>query len=87
MQTQTETQLVHSFARNQEERIQIILRKYKDKYYVDLRVWFQTEEDSTLRPTKRGISLALEQLPELRKGMERLLKAAEKFRGAEKDAL
>jgi hypothetical protein len=82
-----ERHLIHSFPRSEEEKVQLALRKYRGRYYMDLRIWFQTEENPTLRPTKKGISLSLEHLPELRKGMERLAKAAEKFHVAEEVAL
>ena len=84
---QGETHLIHSFPKSEAEKIQIAIRKYKGKHYIDLRVWFQTEENATFFPSKRGISLSLDLLPELRKGMERLLKAADKFRQPEELAV
>ena len=83
MKDQGETHLIHSFSKNNEETVQLALRKYKGKQYIDLRVWFQPEGASNLIPSKKGISLYLEHLPELKKGMERLLKAADKFRVSE----
>ena len=77
-----EIQLVHAFPRGKGEEVQVSIRKYKGKHYADLRIWFQGKNESTFYPTKKGISIFLEQIPELRKGMDRLSKAAEKYRFA-----
>ena len=73
-------QLIYAFPRMQGEEIQINLQKYKDKYYIDLRLWYQPKNESVLRPTKKGIFVAVEKLPELRKGLDRMSKATEKLR-------
>lgn len=80
-----QSQLIYSFPRAKGEEIQIALRKYKGKHYVDLRIWFQGKNETSFYPTKKGVSFFLEQIPELRKGMERLSKAAEKFRFAKEE--
>ena len=81
-----QTQVLYAFPRAKGEEIQISLRKFKGKFYIDLRLWFQAKEDSTLHPTKKGVFFSLERLPELRKGIDRLSKAAEKLRFSESTA-
>ncbi len=75
-----ESRLVYSFERGQNEEIQISVSKYKSRYYMDLRVWFKPEDQESFYPTKKGISVALDHLPELRKGLERVSKVSEKIR-------
>jgi len=75
-----ESRLIYAFPRGQDEEVQIAVRKYKSRYYMDLRVWFKAKGEDALYPSKKGISIALDQLPELRKGMDRLSKASEKLR-------
>ena len=76
---EAESQLIHSFSRNQHEKINLSLRKYKGKHYVDFRLWFQTKTDPTYRPTTKGITFPLELLTEFNQGMNRLLKVRDKL--------
>lgn len=68
--------LVYSFQKNPEEEIRFSLREYKDRRYLDLRLWFQPSNGGDYRPTKKGLTLSVEHLPELKKGLERAAKAA-----------
>ena len=71
----TETQFAHSFIKKPGEKIQVALRRFKGKYYVDLRLWFQ-EEAGKFLPSRKGVSFDLEHLPEFRRGIDELAKAA-----------
>ncbi len=62
----------HCFPRSATEEIQMALRQYRGKYYVDLRLWFQPKDNSSMRPTKKGISIAAEQLSDLKEGIHSL---------------
>ena len=75
-----ETHPIHSFTKNEDEEVRLNVRKYNGKYYIDLRIWFQGRESKGYRPTKKGVFFSIEHFPELKKGVERLAKAAEKFR-------
>lgn len=46
------------------ETARVTLRRYKDRWLVDLRRWFRGD-DGELRPSNKGISLAVEHLPQL----------------------
>lgn len=74
-----EERLVYRFQKNQDEEVRISLREYKDRRYLDLRIWFQPSGGGDLHPTKKGLFLALEYVPELRKGLERAEKLREEL--------
>ena len=64
--------LVYSFPRCEGEDIQVAVRKYKGKYYVDVRLWYLSKNEQTLLPTKKGVSFPIEKALELQKAAERL---------------
>ena len=66
-----EDRIVHSFQKNPEEEIRFTLREYKERHYLDLRLWYQPSNGGDYFPTKKGITFALEFLPELKKGLEK----------------
>lgn len=74
-----EAQLIYAFPRTPGEEIQIAVKKFKGKYYVDLRLWFQDKKDREFHPTKKGVFFSVERIPDLQKGVDRLSKAAERF--------
>jgi len=65
-----EPRLVHRFQKNPEEEVRFSLREYKARKYLDLRLWFQPANGVDYVPTKKGLTLSLEFLPELKKGLE-----------------
>lgn len=75
-----ENQILYQFARNQDERVYFSLREYKQRKYIDLRIFYQPKDGDEMRPTKKGVTLSLELLPELKKGIvaceKKLLAAA-----------
>ena len=72
-----ESRLIYTFPRGLGEEIQIALRKYHGKHYIDIRVWFQEKKSKEFRPTRKGISFPAPLTPELKRGVERFLKATE----------
>ncbi len=78
--SQPDNQVIHAFDRSRHEKVQITVRKFNEKYYVDLRVWFQTKEDPTYKPTRKGLSFKLDYLSELNQGIQRLMSVREKYR-------
>jgi single-stranded DNA-specific DHH superfamily exonuclease len=69
-------QVIHTFQKNKEEEVRFSIREYKERQYFDVRVWFLSGEGGEYHPTKKGITLSLELLPELRKGIERVSRQA-----------
>ena len=74
-----ELRLIHSFSRNENENVQIFLKKYNQKYYIDLRVWFK-EAEGSLKPTRKGITFSAEHLDEIKKGIDNLFSFREEIR-------
>lgn len=64
-----EQRIVHSFRKNETEEVRVSLRSYKDRNYVDLRLFYEAE--GQLRPTRKGITLGSEFLQELKRGIEK----------------
>ncbi|OGW85529.1 MAG: hypothetical protein A3C35_06125 [Omnitrophica bacterium RIFCSPHIGHO2_02_FULL_46_11] len=61
--------MIYQFSRNNDEKICFRLREYKDKSYIDLRIFFKSKQGDEMFPTKKGITVSLEHLPELKKGI------------------
>lgn len=79
---------IFTFSSRENEQIKGTVRKYKGKYYFDLRVWFQPEDSTVYYPTKKGLYLYLEHLEPLRKGLDKIAKVTEKVKvKAEEDDL
>ncbi len=51
------------------EQVQVDIREYKGKKYLDIRLWFNSSIDPEYRPTKKGISLPVALLPDLQKAI------------------
>jgi len=66
---------IYSFPKNETEEVRLSLREYKERVYLDQRIWFLAKEGE-YHPTKKGFTLALEFLPELRRGLEKAEKEA-----------
>ena len=64
--------VVYKFPKNSEEEIRFSLRDYKERHYFDVRLWFLTTNGREYHPTRKGITLSVEHLDELRKGLERI---------------
>ena len=68
------TQVVHSFRKNESEEVRISLRRYKDRAYVDLRIFFEARDSSEYLPTRKGLTLEAGLLAELKRGIEKVRK-------------
>lgn len=64
-----EDQSLYQFSRSKDEKVCFTLREYKDRKYIDLRVFFRPKNESEMHPTKKGITIALDLFPELKKGI------------------
>ncbi len=73
----SESQIIHVFPKNQDEEIQLALKKYNDQYYIDFRIWFHSEKFKDVRPTQKGVYFSIESLGEFRKGIEKLWAVAD----------
>ena len=69
--------VVHCFTKNDNEEIRLTLRKYKERHYIDVRLFFQPEDKNEMVPSKKGLTVGIEFVPELKRG---LIKFDEVFR-------
>lgn len=72
-------QIIHTIQRNPEEEIRIALRDYNDRRYFDLRLWFMPSRGGEYRPTKKGITLPIEYLEEVKTGLEKARKTGQEM--------
>ena len=56
--------VVGSFPKNNREEVRVTLSKYKGYDLVGVRQWFRNENDEP-RPSKSGVTIRVELLPEL----------------------
>jgi hypothetical protein len=61
--------VVYRIAKRQDEEVCISLSEFKDRKYLDVRVYFQPKDSDEMKPTKKGITLDVGLLSELRKGL------------------
>lgn len=62
--------VIHTFQKNPDEEVRFTLKEYKDRRYLDVRLWFQSANGGDYYPTKKGLTLNLDYLGELKKGLE-----------------
>jgi hypothetical protein len=62
--------IVYEFERGYDSVIRASVSTYCGKEYLDLRLWMTI--DGELRPTRKGISVYRDYLPQLREAVERL---------------
>ncbi len=67
--------VVDSFRRTPTEEVRATLRTYRGKRYMDVRIYY-LDDAGEFRPTKKGVNLSVEFLPELTAMIDRLAKAA-----------
>ena len=65
---------LYTFAKNSRERVQASLTTFKSRPYIDVRVYFQADDDSW-RPTKKGITIDADLLDELEAAVRALREA------------
>jgi Transcriptional Coactivator p15 (PC4) len=60
--------LVAEWPRNEREVLRIMLSKFKGHISIDVRIWFRTERGEP-RPSRRGVSLRLTEISDIRTGL------------------
>ena len=61
--------IAYQFARNDNENVYLTIREYKQQRYIDLRVFYLPKDSDEMRPTKKGITVRIEHLADLKKGI------------------
>jgi len=72
----TDQCLIAEFTKNSVEKIKVHLQRWKNQTYVDLRVYF-VDDEMAEQPTKKGITLNVELLSELKRAVDAALAAVE----------
>jgi len=71
--------LIHEFDKTSLEVVKVSLQGYKSQTYVDLRVWLKEDpREEAKTPTKKGLTLNVELLPELIKSLQKAREVLEK---------
>ena len=60
-----EDKVVHKFNRTPTEEVRATVREYRGRTYIDLRIYYM-DNSGEWRPTRKGIALSTEFLPELK---------------------
>ncbi len=58
------TEPIYAFFKNSAERVQASLSEYRGNTYLNIRVHYQ-DSDGEWKPTKKGLTIAVDLLPEL----------------------
>lgn len=77
-----QSHLIYSFPKSENEQIHLVLRRYKDRYYVDMRTWYQVEGAGAPKPTQKGICFPADLIGKLKEGISELIGACEKLEKA-----
>jgi len=70
-----EDRVIDSFRRTPTEEVRATLRTYRGRRYMDVRVYY-LDDEGEFRPTKKGVNLSVEYVPELTAMIGKLVKAA-----------
>ena len=68
--------VVDSFKRNATEEVRATVRTYRGRQYMDMRIYY-LDDAGEFKPTKKGINLSVDLLPELTRMVESLAKAVQ----------
>lgn len=58
--------------KNRRERLRLSVEEFKGRILLNARIWFLPDEGGDLRPGRDGWALAVDKLPELIAGLQRL---------------
>ena len=67
-----ESHLICELQRDPEHKVCLTSRQYKGKAYFDLRLWFLSKETPGFYPSKRGICLSVDLLPQVIAGLQQI---------------
>ena len=67
-----DNQIVHEFMKNAFEKVRVELCKYKGKDLINVRIYFQADrEKGEWKPTRKGITMDVELIDELKEAIEK----------------
>lgn len=65
-----EPKILATIPRNATEQLQISINSYKEKKYLDLRIFYTTDDGGTWLPTKKGVTVSPDNLLTLKEAVE-----------------
>lgn len=69
-----EAKIITTIPRSMTEQLQISINEYKGKSYLDLRIFYTTDDGANWLPTKKGVTCAPENLETLKEAIEEAMK-------------
>lgn len=63
--------IIADIEKNSREIVRIDVSEFKEKEYINIRIWFH-DVDGQTKPTQKGIALNIEQYEELLKAVQRV---------------
>lgn len=66
----TEPKILGTIPRSATEQLQIAINSYKGKSYLDLRIFYTTDDGASWNPTKKGVTVAPENLELLKDAID-----------------
>ena len=67
------SKLLATIARGTTEQLQIALSEFKDKKYLDLRIFYTTDSGNTWLPTKKGVTVSPDNLELLKDAIDKAI--------------
>jgi len=68
-----DAKILATIPRNATEQLQISVNSYKEKKYLDLRIYYTTDEGASWLPTKKGVTVAPDNLETLKEAVEKAM--------------
>ena len=65
-----DAKILATIERSETEQLQISVSEYKGKSYLNMRIYYTTDEGNTWLPTKKGVTFSPEQLDLLTEAIE-----------------
>jgi hypothetical protein len=65
-----DAKILATIERSETEQLQISVSEYKGKSYLNMRIYYTTDEGNTWLPTKKGVTFSPEQLDILTEAIE-----------------
>lgn len=68
-----EGKMLATIARSATEQTQIAIKSYRGKSYLDLRIFYTTDDGQTWLPTKKGVTFGADALMTLKDAVEKAM--------------
>ena len=65
-----DAKILATIPRNATEQLQISINSYKEKKYLDLRIYYTTDDGANWLPTKKGVTISPDNLMTLKDAVE-----------------